>query len=88
MKNKLVIDKKDDKEEYKILFKVETEEEKYIVYTKDELNQDGEIVAYAGKYSLNKGKQILEPIDDLYTLELLDSVLLQVESKMNVEMGE
>ncbi len=90
MKNKIILDKDDNKEEYNILFKVETDQEKenYVVYTKGEKNFDGETIAYAGKYLLKNGKQKIEPIEDDYTLEFLDSILLQVQKNLPQEEGE
>ena len=90
MKNKIVIDKNDTKEEYNILFKVETDKENlnYVVYTKGEKNSEGETIAYAGIYSLKDGKQKIEPIEDDYTLEFLDSLLLQVQNSLNKDLGE
>lgn len=89
MKNKIVIDK-ETKEEYNVLFKVETDNNKtnYIVYTKGEKNKDGETIAYAANYCLKNGEYFLEPIENEDTLEFLDSVLLQVQNKMNKEVGE
>ena len=77
------------KDEYTILFKVDTEDKKsYVVYTKNEKNKDGEVVAYAANYNICDGKQSLEPVDDENTLEFLDTILLQVQSKMNKNRGE
>lgn len=90
MKNKIIIDKNDKKEEFNILFKVETNHKdiNYIVYTDGQKNKDGEVIAYAASYSIKNGKQKLKPIEDEDTLEFLDSVLLQVQRKMNKEVGE
>ncbi len=90
MKNKLIIDKNGQKEEYNILFKVDITSKKmsYLVYTKDEKNKEGETICYAGCYGKSDGHQRIEPIEDEYTLEFLDSVLLQVQKKMNIEVGE
>lgn len=89
MKNKIIIDTENKKEEYNILFKVETDKNvNYIVYTNGEKNNEGEVVAYAANYKIVNGKQVLEPIEDDYTLEFLDSVLIQVQNKMNKEIGD
>lgn len=90
MKNKIIVDQNENKEEYHILFKVETDKEdiNYIVYTNGEKTRDGEEIAYAASYSKINGKQVLEPIEEEYILEFLDSVLLQAQSKMNKEVGE
>ena len=88
MKNKIMIDNK-NKDEYTVLFKVDTEDNKsYVEYTKNEKNKDDEVIAYAANYSVCDGKQLLEPIDDESTLEFLDTILLQVQSKMNKNSGE
>lgn len=80
----------DKTEEYNVLFKVETNDlgKKYLVYTKGEKNKEGEVIAYAASYELKGGLQELYPIEDEYTLEFLDSVLLQVQTKMNKEVSE
>lgn len=90
MINKIMIDKTEDKEEYNILFKVETDNDKvnYVVYTNGEKNSDGDVIAYAANYIRKNGKQVLEPIENEDVLEFLDSVLLQVQNKMNKEIGE
>lgn len=90
MKNKLIIDQENNTEEYNILFKVETDNKdiNYVVYTKGEKSKDGDVIAYAGVYSIKNGKQQIEPIEDDNTLEFLDSVLLQIQNKMNKEVGE
>ena len=90
MKSRIIIDKEKSKDEYNILFKVETDYDdiNYVVYTKGEKNEDGEIIAYAGKYAMESGKQKIEPIEDDYTLEFLDSILLQVQRKLNQESSE
>lgn len=90
MKNKLIIDKGKGTLEYDILFRVDTidKDVSYLIYSNDEKTRDGEIICYAGVYSKKDGKQTLNPIQDEYTLEFLDSVLLQVQNKMNVELGE
>lgn len=90
MKSKIVIDKEDKKEEFNVLFRVETDDKNhnYVVYTKEEQNDDGDTIAYAANYMKVNGKQILEPIEDEDILEFLDSILLQVQSKMNKEVGD
>lgn len=88
MKSKILIDNK-NKDEYNVLFKVEAENKKnYVVYTKNEKNKDGEIIAYAASYSMCEGKQILEPVEDDNVLEFLDGILLQVQNKMNKGVKE
>lgn len=89
MKNKIIIEKDETKEEYNILLKIDTQKDQsYVVYTKNELNEEGEIIAYASSFITKDGKLTLEPIEDEYTLEFLDKVLLQVQNKMDKEVGE
>ena len=85
MKNRIIVAQNETKDEFKILFKVETDNKdmNYLIYTKEEENEDGEIIAYAGKYEVENGKQKIVPIADDYTLEFLDSILLQVQRKVN-----
>lgn len=88
--NRIITEDNDKKEEYRILFKVETlkDNASYVIYTNDEKSSDGEIITYAANYTKKNGKQILEPIKDDYVLEILDSVLLQIESKTHKSLGD
>ena len=90
MKNKIIIDEENQKDEYKVLFKVDIENknDSYVVYTKDEKNEEGEVICYAATYEVDNGKQKLEPIENEEILEFLDSILLQVQGKMNKNVGE
>ncbi len=87
MKSRIITYDDDKKDEYNVLFKVETDynDINYVVYTKGEKNLDGEVIAYASKYSFKGGKQKLEPIEDDYTLEFLDSILLEMQRKLKEE---
>lgn len=83
MKNKLIIDNDESKEEYRILIKVDTKDKEYLIYTRDEENSCGDIICYAGIYERIGGIQQLRPIEDTNTLEYLDGILMQVQNKMN-----
>ncbi|MDE6285324.1 MAG: DUF1292 domain-containing protein [Bacilli bacterium] len=89
MKNRIILEKNKGKMEFDILFQVETEQKtKYIIYTQGEKNSEGEQIVYAGNYYIEDGKQKLDPIEDDYTLEFLDSVLIQLQNKMGTKIGE
>lgn len=89
MENKIIIDNK-AKDKYNILFEVDADnqKEKYVVYTKDKKNKNGETITYAAKYTIKNGQQVLSPIKDEDILEYLDGILLQVQSKMKKKKGE
>ena len=78
--NRIIIDKTNQKEEYKVLLRVKDDNDEYIIYTKNEKNDCDEILAYAGKYLIKDGCQVILPIEDENILELLDNILLQVQS--------
>lgn len=82
-KNNLVIESGDGKEIFDILLKVEACEKEYIIYTKHEQNECGDVIAYAGNYEFHDGKQKIVPVEDDDILEFLDIILLQIQNKMN-----
>ncbi len=82
-KNNLVILSGDGKEVFDILLKIEASDKEYIIYTKNEENEAGEVIAYAGNYEFKDGIQRIIPIEDEDDLEFLDMILLQIQSKMN-----
>lgn len=81
--NKLVIENGDKTEKYDILLNIEVSNNNYIIYTKREQNEYGDIIAYAGNYEFLNGIQSIKPIEDEEVLEFLDRVLLNIQSKMN-----
>lgn len=83
MKNKLIIENDDDKIVCQPLLKITTEEEEYFIYTKNEKNNCGDTVCYVASYNFLNGKQTLTPIENIETVEFLDSILLQVQSLIN-----
>lgn len=83
MKNKLVIDKNDTKEEVTPLLNIETNNKKYMIYTKNEKNNCGDVICYASLYQIENGKQYLEPITEESTLEFIDGILMHVQELMN-----
>lgn len=87
MKNKLILEEKHGNTIYNPLIKVETDEETYIIYTKNEVNKSDNTVCYAGIYKYEDGKQIIEAIEDERTLEFLDSILIQMENALNKKEG-
>jgi uncharacterized protein YrzB (UPF0473 family) len=83
--NKIVIDENEQKKVYKVLLKVEDNDQEYIIYTADEQDDCGEILAYAATYEFKSGHQIIKPIEDECILEFLDGILLQIQNNMNKE---
>lgn len=83
MKNKLILETGKDKIEYNPLIKIALEEKEYIIYTKGELNECGDIICYGATYNFVNGKQIVEPIKEDETLEFLDSILMQIQEIVN-----
>ena len=81
--NKLVIENGDACEKYDILLNIEVNNNNYVIYTKREQNEYGDIIAYAGNYEFLDGVQSIKPIEDEEILEFLDRVLLNIQSKMN-----
>lgn len=82
MVNKLIIDNK-NKDTYKIIMKVSTNDGEYIIYTKNELNNIGDTICYAGKYELDYGVQKILPIESSETLENLDEIFRQIIMLLN-----
>ncbi len=81
--NKLIIENGEKVEKYDILLNIEVSGNNYVIYTKREKNEFGDIIAYAGNYEFLDGVQFIKPIEDEEILEFLDRVLLNIQSKMN-----
>lgn len=81
--NKLIIENGEKVEKYDILLNIEVSGNNYVIYTKREKNEFGDIIAYAGNYEFLDGVQSIKPIEDEEILEFLDRVLLNIQSKMN-----
>ena len=81
--NNLIIENGNEKEMYKVLLNIEANDKTYIIYTKNEQNDYGDTIAYAGNYEFRNGRQKITPIEDEEILEFLDMILLQIQNKMN-----
>ena len=81
--NKLIIASKDGKEVYDILFNVELDKRNYLIYTKHEKNEWGDVIAYAGDYEFIDGRQSIKPVEEEDILEFLYTILMQVECNIN-----
>lgn len=81
--NNLVIQNENGKEMYKVLLNIEANDKTYIIYTKNEQNDYGDTIAYAGNYEFVDGKQSIKPVEDEIVLEFLDTILMQIQNKMN-----
>lgn len=82
MVNKLIIDNK-NKDTYKIIMKVSTNDGDYLIYTKDEVNNIGDTICYVGKYEIDKGMQKIIPIENVDILENLDEIFRQMVVSLN-----
>ena len=82
MINKLIIDNK-NKDTYKLIMKVSTDDGEYLIYTKNELNNIGDIICYVGKYELADGVQKILPIESCDVLENLDGIFRQIIMLLN-----
>ena len=63
--------------------KVSTENGEYVIYTKDEVNNIGDIICYVGKYEFEVGMQRILPIENMDTLENLDEIFRQIIMLLN-----
>ena len=64
MKNKIIIENGDKADKYDVLLNVDVGDNNYIIYTKREENEYGDIIAYAGDYRFVDGVQFIKPIED------------------------
>lgn len=88
MKNKIIVENGEFNENYKPIIKIEIEDKEYMIYTKDELDDAGEIIYYASSYEFNDGIQALKPIENAKILELLDEILIHVKDLANKRDSE
>lgn len=87
MNNKLEIFVDGKKEIYDILIQVNLKDENgsYILYTKNEKNDVGDIIVYAGILEEKKEGVLIKPVLDEEKLELLDDLLEQIKLRTNKE---
>lgn len=90
MKNKLEMEIDGKVEKYDILLKVDVKDENgtYILYTKNEKNDIGDIIVYAGILEEKGEDVIIKPVKDEEKIELLDDLLEQIESRINKKEDE
>lgn len=83
MNNKLELEIDGKKEIFDIILKVDVKDENgtYILYTKNEKNDVGDIIVYAGILEENNDKVIIKPVEDEEKLELLDDLLEQIKTR-------
>ena len=82
--NKLVLIEDGEKQEYRVLLNVEDLEGKsYVLYTKDEVNDKGEVISYAAEYIENKetGNVKLISIKDDKVWEYIKEIMNSVQDK-------
>lgn len=90
MKNKLEMEIDGKIEKYDILLKVEMKDENgtYILYTKNEKNDVGNIIVYAGILE-QKGEDVtIKPVKDEEKMLMLDDLLNQIESRIKKKEDE
>lgn len=88
MQNKLELKENGKKVVYNILLTVDTKDNKYILYTKNEKNDVDEIIVYAGILHESGSDVEITPVLDDEVLEYLDSVLIQVQNNAKKEVEE
>ena len=84
-KSKIVVEKGKTKEEYDVILKVEALDKEYVLYTKGETDDAGEVIAYAASLEEKGSKQIIKPVEDEQMLEFLDSVLIHLQNKISTK---
>lgn len=80
--NELILIEDEKKVKYRVIINVEDVEGKnYLVYTKDDKNENGDIISYAAEYIENKetGNIKLISIKDDKTWELIRDILNSVK---------
>ena len=86
--NTLVIKDEDGKTtEYEIIAKISSEENKkdYLVFTANELDEDGCIITYAYAVNPNKKDNNLYPIETDEEYEFIEKLLSNLDNKINEE---
>ena len=78
-----LIDEKGNPKEYKVILTFETEENDnhYIVYTDNEIDEEGFLKTYAGIYSNVNGKESLLPVETDEEWQLIESLLLKIDNE-------
>ena len=86
--NTLIIKNEDGtKTEYEIIAKITSKENKkdYLVFTANELDQDGCIITYAYVVNPNKKDNNLYPIETDEEYEFIEKLLANLDNKINEE---
>ena len=84
--NTLIIKDEDGKStEYEIIAKISSKENKkdYLVFTANELDEDGFIITYAYVVNSNKKDNNLYPIETDEEYEFIEKLLANLDSKIN-----
>ncbi len=81
--NKLILLENNKKCEYRIIYNIEDVNGKnYIVYTKDERNDESELITYASSYYINKeGKLRINKIVDDDEWQLVEKIVNTLTSE-------
>lgn len=82
--NKLVFVEDNEEKEYRVLLNVENANGKnYVVYTDDEVNENGEIITYAANYEENEetGSIKLSSIKDDKDWEFIKDIVNSIDKE-------
>ena len=85
--NKLILLENGEEAQYRVLVNIEDVNGKnYIVYSKDELNDNGDILSYVGTYTLKEdGNVKIISIKDDKTWEFIRDVLNSIQNEEEVK---
>lgn len=82
MKEDTLIYLGDDKHPYRVVLTfVSNDDKHYIVYTDDEIDDEGFIKTYAGIYAARGDKEVLLPVEDEEDFQLIDGLLRKLEKE-------
>ena len=83
--NKIILSDSGEDKEYDIILTFETKENDnyYIVYTDNKLDEDGFIKNYAGIYDKSGNEDKLLPVTEEEDWELIDFLLKKIEKEDN-----
>ncbi|MBQ6840932.1 MAG: DUF1292 domain-containing protein [Bacilli bacterium] len=72
-----------NRRDYKVIMTFETEENDnlYVVYTDDVIDEDGFIKTYAGIYQNNDGKEVLLPVLKDEEWALIEKLLAKIDTE-------
>ena len=69
--------------ECSIIFSFEKFGKNYIVYTDDQVDNDGFVKTYAGEYTIEDGEEKLLPVEDEKILAQIEKLLEKIDGEEN-----